>query len=31
LGSALVDIDSDTAAIKAVLDASNRLIDIIKS
>jgi hypothetical protein len=30
LGSALIDMDSDTAAIKAVLDASNRLIEVLK-
>lgn len=30
LGSALVEMDSDSAAVKAVLDATNRLIDIIK-
>ena len=30
LGSALVEIDNDTAALKAVLNASNRLLDVIK-
>ncbi|MCL2811942.1 MAG: hypothetical protein FWD25_08665 [Clostridia bacterium] len=30
LGSALVEIDNDSAALKAVLNASNRLIDVIK-
>jgi len=30
LGSALVELDNDTAALKAVLNASNRLIDVIR-
>lgn len=30
LGSALVEVESDSASVKAVLDATNRLVDIIK-